>query len=144
MVLQPRDHSEWWIDQNRRRWSNFDLWRAERAGELREVLVAEDEGVRIEATDEDSYLHMIRCPGPRLPYDVPSRALLSESDRQRLADRGGSAPQERERLKARLRWRLVMELPEDVRHLRRHAPELYADLRRTVLGADDEPDGRRV
>lgn len=142
MVLQPRDHSEWWIDQNRRRWSNFDLWRAEQAGELREVLVDEDEGVRIEATDDESYLHMIRYPGPRLPTDVPSRALLSESERERLSNRAAEGP-ERERLRARIKWRLVMELPEDVRRLRSDAPELYDDLRRTVLEADDGPEATR-
>lgn len=147
MVIQPRDHSEWWIDQHRRLWSNFDLWRAEQAGDLREVAVDRLEGVRLEATtdDDEEDLHLVRCPGPRLPLDVPSRALLSVPERERLAGAPGDEPAARERLRASLWWRLTMEFPEDVRLLATHEPELYEELRRVVRrAADDVETGVRT
>lgn len=139
MVIQPRDHSEWWIDQHGRRWSNFDIWRAERAGELREVAVNRLEGVRLEATPDDGFLHLVRCPGPKVPLDVPSRALLSAVEREAIADRHAVDRADRERVLSSLRWRLTMEFEEDVRLLATHEPELFEELRRIVRATEEDP-----
>lgn len=139
MVIQPRDHSEWWIDQNGRRWSNFDIWRAERAGELRELAVDRLEGVRLEATPDDEFLHLVRCPGPKVPLDVPSRALLSQFEREAIANRHAVDRADRERVLSSVRWRLTMEFEEDVRLLATHEPELFEELRRIVRATEDDP-----
>lgn len=139
MVVRPRDHSEWWIDQRGRRWSNFGLWRAERSGELRELAVDSSAGVRVVRTSDDEVLHMVRYPGPEVPVDVRSRALLSDADRELLAEPETNDSVERDRALARIRWRLSIELAEDLRLLRTHEPALYDELRTAVLAGTDDP-----
>jgi hypothetical protein len=126
-----RDHSEWWIDQHGRRWSAFSLWRAERANELRCTARDDDAGVRVYDRDgERDPLHVVHVPRPTPEDDRAGRALLTDEEREALNSGDGS-----EAVRDRLRWRVAVELPQDLATVRAADPDLYADLCAAVRDA---------
>jgi transposase len=61
-----------------------------------------------------------------------TRALLTEADRELIAERRDTDSNLRYQAISRVRGRIHEELPEDIELLREHHPELLAELREVV------------
>lgn len=136
MVIQPRDNDTWWVDQYGRRRSNFWLWREEQAGDLSKVMVDEDSGVRVEATEDGNLLHLMQIPSHDTLAATDHRALLTDSERELIENPSRENDDRREQAIARIRWRILRELPADIELLKNHQPSLYGQLRDTICEAD--------
>jgi hypothetical protein len=131
-----RDHSEWWVDQHGQRWSARALFHAERAdaGEedrLRRIATDDDAGVRVYERGDET-LHLVRVPAPTPEDGLAGRALLTEDERAALDD---------ERVRDRVRWRVAVELPQDLAALRAADPALYDRVRAAVTEAEPPEEG---
>jgi len=76
--------------------------------------------------------------GGSLDKMARTRALLTKTDREQIADMDGSSENKRYQAISRVRSRIQDELPEDVEILREHHPELYEELCEVVC--DDAMD----
>lgn len=63
------------------------------------------------------------------------RAMLTESERERIA---GEANQAQYEAVSRVRRKITEELPEDIELLREHHPQLLGELREVVGDESDE------
>jgi len=67
-----------------------------------------------------------------------TRALLTKTDRQQIANEEEFSENKRYQAISRVRNRIQDELPEDVEVLREHHPELYEELRDVVCDESTE------
>jgi hypothetical protein len=68
--------------------------------------------------------------GEKQQYMAKSRALLTETEREQIADEHGR--DRRYQAASRIRSRIEGELPRDIKVLQEHHPDLYEELRAVV------------
>lgn len=64
------------------------------------------------------------------------RALMTELDRERIANEDTDEPEYRYQAISRTRRKINEELPKDVEVLRNHHPELYEELKSVVCNTE--------
>jgi hypothetical protein len=124
-----RDHSEWWVDQDGRRWSALALWRADGP---RRVAADDAAGVRVYDRPDGDPLHLVRVPSPTPADGRAGRALLTDDERTALGDDPA--------VRDRVRWRVAVGLPRDLAALREADPALYETVRAAVAEAGPADD----